>query len=67
MMETARLSIRRFENTDFPTFAALIRDKMSDPAHIYDHSFPTDDENLRHILSYFQGQMSFMLYSKNGR
>ncbi len=58
-METENLLIRRFLNTDFDAFAALIRDKMSSPDCVFDHPFPTDDQGLRGILSYFAGTDEF--------
>lgn len=58
-METSRLILRRFMAGDFNDFRELIRDKMHSEYAVYDAQYPTDDESLRGILSYFAGSEEF--------
>lgn len=52
-METERLYLRRFNVNDLCEFVELIKDKMSGQTADYDDQYPTDDESLKTILSYF--------------
>ena len=52
-METNRLLLRRFTQSDAAGFSALIRDKMASPYAVYDHAYPTDDAGLAGVLQYF--------------
>lgn len=50
---TERLIVRRFDEGDLADLTELIRDKMASEYAPYDTQWPTDDENLMNILSYF--------------
>ena len=52
-LETARLLLRPFSQEDFEDFSVLILDKMSSPMSVYDDPFPTDEEGLHRVLSWF--------------
>lgn len=58
-METSRLIIRKFILDDFQDFAELIRDKMNSKYAVYDGQFPTDNESLTGLLSYFKDSDEF--------
>ncbi|HHZ18204.1 MAG TPA: GNAT family N-acetyltransferase [Acholeplasmataceae bacterium] len=53
MLETKRLIIRRFIDTDKDDFIKLIKDKMGSKYSIYDHQYPTDEENISLIFEYY--------------
>lgn len=59
IMETERLSIRKFVDDDLQGFLELIRDKQASKYAIYDDQFPTDAESLRNILCYFRDSEEF--------
>ena len=58
-METKRLIIRKFVLDDFQDFTELICDKMSSKYAVYDEQFPTDNESLKGLLSYFVDSNEF--------
>lgn len=60
MLETERLTIRRFETQDAENFCELIRDKMSSPVSAYDDQFPTDDKGVKVVFDYFMQEDAFM-------
>ncbi len=58
-METQNLILRQFCLDDFQDFSELIRDKMNSEYAICDEPFPTDDEGLKGVLSYFKDSNEF--------
>lgn len=54
-LETERLIIRKYVDTDKNDFDKLIIDKMNSPYAIYDAQFPTDANSLIQIFNYFIG------------
>lgn len=58
-METNRLIIRKFTIDDFQDFSELIRNKMKSEYAVYDEQFPTDNEPLKGVLSYFKDSDEF--------
>ena len=52
-METQRLIIRKFANSDLEDFIELIQDKMNSEYSIYDIQYPTDVETLKNVLDHF--------------
>ena len=58
-METNRLIVRRFTDDDFQDFSNLICDKMKSKYSVYDEQFPTDNESIRGLLSFFKDSEAF--------
>ncbi len=58
-METNRLIIRNFSDDDFQDFSALICDKMKSKYSVYDEQFPTDDESIKGLFSFFKDSEEF--------
>jgi len=56
IINTERLIIRPFAETDLDDVTTLIRDKMTSEYAYSDTQWPTNDESMKDILGYYMGE-----------